>query len=191
MSLGSSVPSSVRLCTRSFARRGVVVGVLLVLVGCDHVTKHAAKSHLEGAPAREVIRGVVDLHYVENTDVAFNLLRWVPETVRKPLLTGTVGIAMLGLLALAVTAAFGRARPRSAAGLALLLVTAGAVGNGLDRIVRGYVVDFVHVRHWPVFNVADVYVTAGAALLGLAAWRSSRQRPSPVTDSGGPGSRQG
>ena len=173
----------------SFGRRVVVLGALFVLVGCDHVTKYAAKSQLEGAPGREVIRGVVKLQYVENTDVAFNLLRWVPEAVRKPLLTATGGIAMLGLVALAVTAAFGRARARSMVGLALLLVTAGAVGNGLDRVVRGYVVDFVRVPYWPVFNVADVYVTAGAALLALAAWRASRKGGTAVAASGPAGPR--
>jgi signal peptidase II len=168
----------------SFGRRAVVVGALFVLVGCDHVTKYAAKTQLEGASGREVIRGLVNLQYVENTDVAFNLLRWVPETVRKPLLTATGGIAMLGLVAFAVTTAFGRARSRSIVGAGLLLVTAGAVGNGLDRVVRGYVVDFVRVPHWPVFNVADVYVTAGAALLCLAAWRARRRTPAPVTGAG-------
>ena len=55
---------------------------------------------------------------------------------------------------------------------ALLLVTAGAIGNYIDRLARGYVVDFVYLHHWPVFNVADVYVTAGAIILALAAWRS-------------------
>ena len=58
--------------------------------------------------------------------------------------------------------------------IALLLMTAGALGNVLDRVVRGYVVDFVQVPHWPVFNVADIYVTAGAILLG---WTSLRGRP--------------
>jgi signal peptidase II len=167
-----------------FGRRAGVLAALFVLVGCDHVTKYAAKAQLEGAPAREVIRGVVNLQYAENTDVAFNLLRWVPEPVRKPLLIVTGGIATLGLVALAVTAAFGRARFRSIAGLALLLITAGAVGNALDRFVRGYVVDFVRVPYWPVFNVADVYVTAGAALLGLAAWRAHRSKPVPASGSG-------
>jgi signal peptidase II len=170
----------------SFGRRAVVVGALFVLVGCDHATKYAAKTQLEGAPGREVIRGVVNLQYVENRDVAFNLLRWVPETVRKPLLTATGGIAMLGLVAFAVTTAFGRARSRWIVGSAVLLVTAGAVGNGLDRVLRGYVVDFVRVPHWPVFNVADVYVTAGTALLGLAAWRANRRVPAPARDAGGP-----
>ena len=51
-------------------------------------------------------------------------------------------------------------------------MTAGALGNVLDRVVRGYVVDFVQVPHWPVFNVADIYVTAGAILLGWTALRA-------------------
>jgi signal peptidase II len=47
----------------------------------------------------------------------------------------------------------------------------------LDRLVRGYVVDFVQIPHWPVFNVADIYVTAGAILL---AWSVLRGRPEKV-----------
>jgi signal peptidase II len=41
---------------------------------------------------------------------------------------------------------------------------AGAAGNLLDRIFRGYVIDFIHVRYWPVFNVADICITAGVIL---------------------------
>ncbi len=136
---------------------------LVLLVGCDHVTKGVAKVELDGGGALQLIRGVVDLHYVENRDVAFNLLRWVPEAIRAPglLVFGAVAILALGLLLF-----LGRSQPRLAR-VALVLVTAGAIGNYLDRVVRGYVVDFVHVHHWPVFNVADVYVTVG---YGLLAW---------------------
>jgi lipoprotein signal peptidase len=89
--------------------------------------------------------------------------RWIPETTRFPalLVTGAVGVLALGSVLL---------RARAKAGLpvlALLLVTAGAVGNYLDRIFRGYVVDFVQLKHWPVFNVADAYVTLG---FGVLAW---------------------
>jgi signal peptidase II len=45
---------------------------------------------------------------------------------------------------------------------------AGAVGNVVDRLVHGYVVDFIHVKRWPVFNVADILVVAGIALAFLA-----------------------
>lgn len=55
------------------------------------------------------------------------------------------------------------------------LLLGGALGNGLDRALRGYVVDFldVHARgwHWPAFNIADIGIVCGAALLVLSAWR--------------------
>jgi signal peptidase II len=142
-------------------RRTGLFGVALVaLVGCDHATKYAAKADLQGHPPKQMITSVLDLRYVENTDVAFNLLRAVPENVRSPLLLGfgTIGVlAMLGMIL--------RRPGRTATRTALVLVLAGALGNLLDRLFRGYVVDFIHVPHWPVFNVADMCVTAGAILL--------------------------
>jgi signal peptidase II len=60
---------------------------------------------------------------------------------------------------------------------ALLLIAAGAAGNYFDRLLRGYVVDFIHLTHWPVFNVADIYVVAGAGLLALMAGRSRGTAP--------------
>jgi signal peptidase II len=47
----------------------------------------------------------------------------------------------------------------------LVLILGGALGNTSDRVIRGYVVDFIHVPHWPVFNFADVWVTVGVALV--------------------------
>lgn len=157
---------------KRLVNRLLIVLVLLVLVGCDHASKGVAKSELESDGARELIRGIVSLRYVENTDIAFNLLRWVPESIRFPALValGAVAVAGLGWLLL---------RAPQHAGLpllALVLVTAGAVGNYLDRIVRGYVVDFVHLKHWPVFNVADVYITAGYAVFGWALLTQWRRR---------------
>jgi signal peptidase II len=150
--------------------RLLVVLVLLVLVGCDHASKGVAKAELEAGGARELIRGLLSLRYVENTDIGFNLLRWVPETIRFPILivTGAVAVVALGYVLL---------RVRKSASLllfALLLVTAGAAGNYLDRIVRGYVVDFVHLKHWPVFNVADVYITVGLFVLAWALFLKPR-----------------
>jgi signal peptidase II len=53
----------------------------------------------------------------------------------------------------------------------------GALGNLADRVARGYVVDFIHVEHWPVFNVADTWVTLGVALFVYA---SARAGPAPA-----------
>ena len=144
----------------TFLRSIALLGLLFGLVGCDHVTKALAKSELEARPAQALIDPVLKLRYVENTDVAFNLLRWVPPSVREPLLLGTGALAILTVGALLLRSSISG---RSRAGL--LLVLAGALGNYADRVWRGYVVDFIHVTHWPVFNVADVLIVVGGALL--------------------------
>lgn len=146
---------------------------LILLVGCDHGTKYIAKAGLEGSRPHTLIRGVLDLQYVENTDVAFNLLRWIPERARGPLLIFVGAASLIALAALLV-----RRPPQTRLGrLALLLVAAGALGNYADRIARGYVVDFVHLHHWPVFNVADICVTIGFAMLGIATLSGQRSGP--------------
>jgi signal peptidase II len=149
---------------RRIARHLVLLCALALLVGCDHATKHLAKAELSGEQPRDLVGGVLDLRYVENTDVGFNLLRWIPEAARRPILIATGAIAILGL-ALLLLRRPPQDRLRRAA---LLLLTAGAFGNYIDRVVRGYVVDFVHLNHWPVFNVADVYLTIGACILLLS-----------------------
>jgi signal peptidase II len=159
----------------SRASRWVLLLVALFgLVGCDHATKLAAKSQLEAAPPAQLIESVLALTYVENRDVAFNLLRWIPTHVRAPLLlvNGAVAIVALSVL-------FRRWRVRGAARVGLLLILAGAIGNYLDRVLRGYVVDFIHVRYWPVFNVADVLLTLGMGLLLLQAFRQRAELSDP------------
>jgi len=142
------------------------------LVGCDQATKHLARRELTGRVVPLVHR-VLDLRHVENRDVGFGLLRGIPYPVRRPLLTG------LSSAAAAVIVVYW-ARRRAAgwtltAGCAVLL--AGVVGNLVDRALRGSVTDFVHLHGWPVFNVADACIVAGAALVFLALRRRPAARP--------------
>lgn len=149
------------------AARLAVVGPLALLVGCDYGTKSLAKAQLDGQLPHELIHGFLDLRYAENRDIAFNLLRWVPEGIRTPVLIVAGGLALFAL-----AAALARHRFESPiARAALVLVAAGALGNYMDRIARGCVVDFIHIRHWPVFNVADAYVSVGAILLAFSTFR--------------------
>ena len=66
------------------------------------------------------------------------------------------------------------------------LLLGGALGNGLDRALRGYVVDFLdlHARgwHWPAFNIADIGLVCGVTLLLLSAWRYSRSPGTAATE---------
>ncbi len=162
-------PGAVCSWMTATAKRLAALGALTLLVGCDHATKFAAKADLQGEAPRKLIAGILDLQYVENRDVAFNALRWIPETTRAPILLIVSGVASLCLCLLVLS------RPwRPWTKVALVLVAAGAVGNYLDRFVRGYVVDFMHVQHWPVFNVADIYVSLGVGLL-LVSMRLTRR----------------
>src|SRR5262245_41086188 len=112
---------------RTVAARLALLVFMTLLVGCDHVTKVVAKAELEGEKPREVIHGVLDLQYAENRDVAFNLLRWVPEGTRTPVLIVAGGLALLLLVTVLL-----RRRPQiRLARAAVLLVTAGALGNYL------------------------------------------------------------
>src|SRR5881392_4196535 len=96
------------------------IALVLPLVGCDHATKWAAKGVLEDRPPRRLLGRVLELRYVENTDVAFNLLRWVPETWRRWALL----LCGAGALAALVVATVRARQPWLRA--ALVLVTAGA-----------------------------------------------------------------
>ncbi|HVY49402.1 MAG TPA: signal peptidase II [Minicystis sp.] len=153
---------------------GLIMLLTLALVGCDHGTKLVAQRTLEHHAPLRLVRGVLDLRYTENHDAAFSLLRHV-EFPGKAAVLGALAFLTLAFVA----ALWWRRRdaPR-AEQLAYGLVVAGAVGNLLDRIARGFVVDFIHVHHWPVFNVADVLVGAGVVLL-VAARLRTRASPSP------------
>ena len=157
----------------SILRVALAAGVL-ALAGCDHATKIAAKAELEGAPPVDVVGRVVRLDYTENRDTGFGLLRSIPADSRLPII---LALQSLGAVALAV--ALSRRRRLDAYAVAFSFALAGALGNLSDRIARGYVVDFVRVPHWPVFNLADVWITVGIGLVAL-----SLLRDRPKTESG-------
>lgn len=151
---------------RARSRWFFVVAALVTLVGCDHATKLVAKRELENDPPHYLIGRVLDLRYVENRDIAFSALRFIPDDARRPILIVVQGAIILGL-----GYVLSRRRVVGAVRVALVLALAGALGNYLDRLFRGYVVDFIHVPYWPVFNLADAYLVAGMGLLLLTGFR--------------------
>ncbi len=147
-----------------------IPGVLVLLIaasalaGCDIASKRYAQDRYAGQPPQQVISGVLDLRYVENRDVAFRALRWIPASIRKPFVLSMVAASIVALCA----ALFLLRRATLAERAALTLILAGAAGNFIDRVELGYVIDFINFDFWPTFNLADIYLTAGGAT--LLAW---------------------
>lgn len=120
---------------------------------------------------RSVPLGPLDLQLGHNPGVAFGLASSAPAWL-VVLITGliTVGLVLLGW----------RLSRRSAwAGVAVGVVTGGALGNLLDRASDGVVTDYLHSGWWPTFNLADVAIVTGAALLVLLELRSSSSPADP------------
>lgn len=129
----------------------------LILVFIDQVTKILAKSFLEGQPDLVIIDHVFVLRYLENRGAAFGIMQG--GFLFFYILTAVVLIGILVVLRrIPVTRRFLPLR------IGLLLLFSGALGNLIDRIFRGYVVDFFYfiLIDFPIFNVADCYVTISA-----------------------------
>jgi len=159
---------------RSWLSALPAIASVATLVGCDHATKVAAVSALRDQVPFALLRGALDLSYRENSDVAFDALSRASLRL-PPVALGIFAIATALVVAIA-WAHRGVASWPEHAGFAMVI--AGALGNGIDRFQRGHVIDFIHLHHWPVFNLADVLVLCGIGLLVLA-----RRRAFPVAAS--------
>ncbi len=138
--------------------------VAATVTGCDQVTKLRAVDELARGASVELVEGLARFRYVENPGASWSILRDAPEWWRGPVL---IASSVIGLIAILV---FLQRSKHWIAVLALALVFGGALGNLVDRVRWGYVVDFISLHwrdraHFPVFNVADIAITCGALLL--------------------------
>ena len=129
--------------------------IAVVVIAADQLTKLWITSNLamgESIPQEAPIR----LTYVVNTGAAFGLL---PQY--------SIYLVLIAFLVIGMILLYQRYLPAGSllVNTALGLQMGGAVGNLIDRLHYGYVVDFVDVRVWPVFNFADASITAGVCLL--------------------------
>ena len=135
----------------------IILGVIIL----DMLTKVLALKFLRPIGSVPVIKGVIHLTYVENKGAAFGILsghRWV-----------FLVVSTLTILAFTLYLYLGHAENRLYA-VSLSLISAGGIGNMIDRLALGYVVDFIDFAliDFAVFNVADSFVCIGAGILILA-----------------------
>lgn len=149
-------PLSVRIC----ALAGILSVLLLTFL--DQYTKFLARNHLMGKPSIELIPGVLELKYLENTGMAFGLL-----SGKKAFFL--VMCILFFLLGIYLFFKIPKERYYLPLLLNLFLMLSGAAGNFIDRAWRGYVVDFIYFSliDFPIFNLADIYVVCGSILLFL------------------------
>ncbi len=155
--------------TRSARLAAVLYGVAALVYVLDRITKVWAEAALADRPPVEVIPGVLHLTYTTNSGGAFGLgqsASWL--FAGATILVAAVVVVVSTRLTWRLTA------------VALGFVLGGALGNLTDRALdgpglTGRVIDFIDVRIWPVFNVADSAVVVGAVLLTLSSFR--REEP--------------
>jgi signal peptidase II len=162
-------------------KRATIYGISAVVIAVDQFTKWRATVSL--SPDRPVILlpNTFDLTFVTNTGGAFNILphgAWI------------LVLAALGAIAAIVSYTLRAPQPiPTVLGVALALPLGGAIGNLMDRVRMGHVVDFIHahmgLHEFPVFNVADSCICVGVGLLALYLWRRpvASEAPAAVKES--------
>ena len=160
----AALPShSTRMLMKSRLKHYLIY-ILLTVGGIllDQTTKHWAVSVLRDNAPIPLISGILELTYVENMGAAFGMMQGRQWFFL--ILTAIVSAAVIyALVKLPV-----QKRTIPYAGC-LVCVLSGAVGNMVDRVTQGYVVDFIYFKpiDFPVFNIADIFVTCGMSLLIL------------------------
>jgi signal peptidase II len=164
------------LATRVSRRANALVWLVLsaILIVLDQWTKYIALEHLQEGVPIAVVPGFLNWMLAFNTGAAFSFLadaggwqRW--------------GFSALAVLISVVLTVWLARTPRRdwLTALPLSLVISGAIGNLIDRLRFGHVVDFIQVYHgdwtFPAFNIADSAISVGAVLLALASLRSAKE----------------
>ena len=156
--------------------------IVTILVFLDQITKYLAVIFLKDKPAIPIIKNVFELKYLENTSAAFGMdpvsflhnLFQFEIFYKNPELYLDVRMAFFYLLTIFMVLLliwiFTRIptnRRYVYIDIIMLLLIAGAIGNFIDRITQQYVVDFLYFKliNFPIFNVADIYVTCAAFAL--------------------------
>lgn len=140
-----------------------VVWLALLVAGLDQATKWWMLQRLALGESVPVLPGIFHLTLIRNPGIAFGLFARQGGVM--------LGVALLLIAALLVTM---KSKPSAwppAIPWAMGLLLGGALGNLVDRVRFGAVVDFLDFRIWPVFNVADSGITIGAALMLWVWWR--------------------
>jgi len=161
----------------------MLLSVPLTVVAIDQVTKFWVAGRMNLFESIPVVPGFFSITYVRNPGAAFGMFSEAHGLLRMGFLVSVslVAVAMLSVFFLKSPHAERVSR------VAAVLVMGGALGNLIDRLRFGEVIDFLDVfvgrLHWPAFNVADSAITIGIGMFVVSAWREREVRRQPHSDS--------
>jgi signal peptidase II len=147
------------------SRNNSFAAIAVLVVALDQVTKALVSARMTLGESIPLIDGLLSFTYIRNTGIAFGMFNDGTGGLKMAILTATTVLALGFLIWL-----LGDLSPRDRiGGAALGLVAGGAIGNLVDRLRLGEVVDFIDVywrtHHWPFFNAADSAITVGVTAL--------------------------
>lgn len=146
----------------STVQKGIIgLSLSALLIAIDQLTKYLAVKYLKEQPALVLWEGVFELRYLENRGAAFGILQ--NQRLFFLLLTAVLSVLICWIYLKRIP----EERRFLWLNITAVLFFSGAIGNFIDRFTQNYVVDFLYfcLIHFPIFNVADIYVTAAAILL--------------------------
>ncbi len=149
--------------------------IMLLVVCCDQLSKVWILQNFELYESTVIIPGLFNLTFLRNTGAAFGMFAGQAAWWRQLFF---IGVAVIALVVILV---FQRklGRQNSLYTISLAFIAGGAIGNLIDRIRYGSVVDFLDVyigsHHWPAFNVADSAITVGVAIFLITQFLEDRQ----------------
>ena len=135
--------------------------IMLMVTFCDQLIKALIRSNFLLYQSIPLVSDVFHLTYVQNTGAGFGIMAG-----RQNFFIIIAGLIITGLLIYKYQAVDNRLLD-----LALGLIIGGALGNVIDRIFLGYVVDYLDFRIWPVFNLADAMIVIGSGIFIFYFWK--------------------
>lgn len=148
-----------------------LIAICVAILEVDQWTKNMVHNNFHWGESRPIVKNFFALTYVRNTGAAFGFLNKAPVAFREPFFIIVPLLAMAVILVI-----FIRLKDeQQLMGASLSLVLAGAIGNLIDRLRFGFVIDFLdfhfkEVYHWPAFNVADMCIVVGVCILFILSW---------------------
>ena len=140
----------------------IVISTALIVIFLDQLTKFLIRKNFQLNESLPIIKNVFHFTYITNTGSAFGLFKGI-----NPFFI-LFSIAVIMVIFYYIQKIKGNERLLQ---FAVGLLLGGTIGNLIDRLVYGHVIDFIDFRIWPVFNIADSAVTVSVILLIVSLWK--------------------